>query len=1592
MSIHKEHMFPIGDNNNVRAKPVVSPQPGDLEALIIRIDQTIASILSFKGNPRFDSNPFALLSDYKQALTKDMALFSDVFNKNGHLLQSISCGDKKKIHILVDYFSKPLFPFYNSEDANQLQSAFRRISRSLLLKKETGGSAILIPSRFYGTTKTLRPKNAHKEELLEPEQKSMKANFERYLRDRHGMQLSSIENEVASYFEGRLNLEDLPIDRKTGRAYLQAVKVFDLAVSSLNKNSSNKWAFTGSSEVIRTKILQVCSPAMTTCEAYTKTLNPKKYKNRTFLADPYNWIPERVGKHQKMIANQTVLAAALSHRLNHFKPSIWLVRANTAAGKSTFLAKDPLFHQAEDENGERPGILNVDLFKYGMKRLHPLGEAFLVNTQVHEEGAALFSVFKSGLLKDAVNSSLLMEGRFSAPEEFESVILNFSASRNGEVLLLDIEAPLISSLNRVLVRDPFGIDPCPTLADIIKGYKESISYRKRFLEMVRKKTQIKYFKLYHKDPAGLQRLVVEKVDDKFQVYSPELLNVCCKVPDSMEIDRLLNEPITAQYVEEALLRGDIAAESRPLLACWQGVSIGKAVELHALGIPPDKAAQAVSSETAWRQKYGEIALKPFDGEWLQDLPWLVKHVESEHLLHVRGVDEDGKGLHWQADKFRWRLDPQFNPEAKIEGSAKGGFQTKIGYFVLPEVHVSALMAGLSPKILRELEVVDFSGTCIGYRFFVHPTAYGHFKSLHDAGIPFVKPEHSEFMGTPTSSYRSWVVRKVKKDGMEIKPSSDAVPFIVKLGVANGAHETSKLLSRDQIEKSLQAQRKIDSLDRNCFQYGEGGCNFSLFPERCGLIPKDIPHYPPRAESGSGEKIESGIIIREFPEEFLEGKWQILSFSALMSLERSRAEDQGICSTGNERDLTRFPLIYEVIQASIAKGCVKNTEEFIRRYLIKGYLEAIEGIYFREGIAFSPHGQNLCLVLNKDDTVRGFSYRDLEGISAKKYSGYLETFSWFYKYHVFIKLLTVLTNLDSDFLAYIPGHPSQAGSGEKLPERNLLSYLSHALSKQPAAFSRLLVNALTEGQFYSLLQELDDKYLALLSKYFDAEGAQILGEDGSIPAAEEGSPDETEMERLNKKLWKHRDASGTAGKKEMQAGWKPSDAAGFKLNVEPSQANSYQLEKEIRKIRYWEKGMRYEEIQKARRSRNAEARVKNKAAGIGKEKWNLLDISKFEKEQLFRIGIHSTSGELRDLLNAGLDPHAVIESKRPTFMWDGVQLYRPEVNLLDLAVMEAEKIAVLDGFSQEAFDAIEKVKLLIERGADPHACHHECDQNYLFRVSDPRLVRLFCQAGVDVKAEALLDSHSKLKVRPIELTCDLQVIEDLCTHGENRENSPFLKRTKAHEAALSRIGYKSELGPAQTDKEGVPFLIKAVKNKDLPAVIALIGEGVDFNQTSKTGAWTALHWLFSAVNHGSVSEQYDYLTFARDLRLRMINLLIRQGAQPVKDNALRTPLMCLTFHAFALRFNRRIIDCYAPFEARHFHMDAVDYRKKFDELREGGFRTATDILGMSLSNPIHSSFEDFWESLKERSHFMPDVSHHPIAEWNKMKEFLEGPYD
>jgi len=328
-----------------------------------------------------------------------------------------------------------------------------------------------------------------------------------------------------------------------------------------------------------------------------------------------------------------------------------------------------------------------------------------------------------------------------------------------------------------------------------------------------------------------------------------------------------------------------------------------------------------------------------------------------------------------------------------------------------------------------------------------------------------------------------------------------------MGTPNGPGDIKHLFAGDDIVRSLWRQKRLDQIP--------GRPDFVLFKETAGLILQHISGYP----EGT---VDSGIVISELPEQLLAGDCKILSLSAAMSCERVKPENRGIGALDSKQgEMHRLPLIFELMDAAIQKGLVRTPEDFLKTYFIDAYLQAIEPLVFKEGYSLGGQCQNLYLVLDTGNTIKGFAYRDLEGMILEK--NFLESYSLFYRYANFVKLLNVLTRSESEDSPPPSGGPIRAGTEKPSSERNLYCTLSRMLEKEGdyLTLEALKKLSIAPKDSLKLLNQLDSSYLVFLRRYFEFDEAAILNSDGTVPCAEKGSIAEKALLLKNRALWEGR---------------------------------------------------------------------------------------------------------------------------------------------------------------------------------------------------------------------------------------------------------------------------------------------------------------------------------------------------------------------------------------------------------------------------------------------------------------------------------------
>lgn len=188
---------------------------------------------------------------------------------------------------------------------------------------------------------------------------------------------------------------------------------------------------------------------------------------------------------------------------------------------------------------------------------------------------------------------------------------------------------------------------------------------------------------------------------------------------------------------------------------------------------------------------------------------------------------------WGAGAFASNINPDYVPEKNPK--------FPLPYYLVPAEDAKFLQADtLDPRIADQLSL-KISGKK-HFKLFVHPESEAHYEFLRHR-YNYVGPESTEFMASPTSSYRSLVVWN--------KNSGQRKPFIAKVSLdKNVIGSIDRLVSVNEVERSVANQKVFDKLGKEKLE----GVNLKLFPETAGLTIAKIHDDAP-------EKL-GGQLIRE----------------------------------------------------------------------------------------------------------------------------------------------------------------------------------------------------------------------------------------------------------------------------------------------------------------------------------------------------------------------------------------------------------------------------------------------------------------------------------------------------------------------------------------------------------------------------------------------------------------------------------------------------------------------------------------------------------------------------------------------------------
>lgn len=395
------------------------------------------------------------------------------------------------------------------------------------------------------------------------------------------------EGEEITFLDAAGRMHQVKVDKKNAGEVLQEVKQSD---ETLRGNSFN----------LRTELLRRSEGAVKTHEAYTYgdiSKIPKK-ELKAFLDNPENWLAERRRQQEEIITSELQLANALSARLGDQDPTIYVLRGNTAAGKTTRVREDPAFSRAVDERGQVTGAINPDIYKDRLRRQAVnFGRNGIGHHQAHAEGSMIQRAIKQRL--SASNNSMIIDRRMNEADDIQD-LMEDSERTGHQVKMLDVDCPLELSLARVLLRPAGSTDPVPPFAAVAEGFEGVRRNRKTMIDSLQHNSKVKEYRLYMSDANGRSVLIAEMKDGIIQIAAgqQERLRRAISPDTSDDIDQMRTMILSDDYIAELSTRLGFSPEMRARLERYRGQTFEQALDSHSTELneptPTDDEYQAAA--------------------------------------------------------------------------------------------------------------------------------------------------------------------------------------------------------------------------------------------------------------------------------------------------------------------------------------------------------------------------------------------------------------------------------------------------------------------------------------------------------------------------------------------------------------------------------------------------------------------------------------------------------------------------------------------------------------------------------------------------------------------------------------------------------------------------------------------------------------------------------------------------------------------------------------------------------------------------------------------------------------------------------------
>jgi predicted ABC-type ATPase len=266
---------------------------------------------------------------------------------------------------------------------------------------------------------------------------------------------------------------------------------------------------------------------------------------------------------------------------------------------------------------------------------------------------------------------------------------------------------------------------------------------------------------------------------------------------------------------------------------------------------------------------------------------------------------------------------------------------KLGYYLVPDEASHFLRStGANDDILKQL-TVERDGKKF-HKFFVQPTSEDYLRPIgKHPGVIYVSPAESEFVASPTLSYRSLYVKNTHEPALP--------PFQLKASVDTyekaGTLTAHRLVTSQEVRRSIQNGIALDH-----FNLALEKSRIKVFRETAGLN-LDADSFTDLLPQPIGQ------IVREVPKELIDGKQKYFTFAALVSPQRKEG-----------------PLLL-----SLWKASGKSPEAFIHDEIVGGYLR-IQKTLILKGLSPQLNQQNLYIITDPDLKPTGYlGLKDMEGI-------------------------------------------------------------------------------------------------------------------------------------------------------------------------------------------------------------------------------------------------------------------------------------------------------------------------------------------------------------------------------------------------------------------------------------------------------------------------------------------------------------------------------------------------------------------------------------------------------------------------------------